>query len=89
MKAALAIRHVAQAGEASQNFQRIRLLARFDLCCDQADVIDTSTAHDVNRPSDLPKINRIVALHESHFLGAQLENFVEARTELSQWFRPG
>ena len=60
---------------------RGNLLAGFELRGDQSDFVDPSAAHDVNRPGDLFKQDFVVALHESHFLRALLENLLHARAE--------
>ena len=61
---------------------RNELLARFDLGGDEPDVVDARAAHDIDGASDLGEFDVVVALDESHLVGALLEDVVQARTEL-------
>src|SRR5271163_4399137 len=73
---------IAQAGEASTSSRALSLLTCFNLCSNQANAIDARSAHDVDRTSDLAEVNGIVAFNESHFLCTQLEDIVQASTQI-------
>src|ERR1700735_715958 len=73
---------ITQAGEADTYSRGLSLLTRFNLRGDQADAIDTRSTHDVNRASDLAEVNSVIAFDESNFFRAQLENIVQASSEI-------
>src|SRR5271163_2776999 len=66
---------------ARRSDQRIRspdfLAARFDLGCDQADLIDAGRMRDINNVSDVGEGNIVIALHKHYLLGAGLENILQ------------
>src|SRR4029077_3991386 len=57
------------------------LLAGFQLCGDQADLVDAGAAHDVDGPGYLQKHHIAIALYESDLVGAILENILQALAE--------
>src|ERR1700682_37722 len=58
-----------------------KLLTSFELCGDQANLIDAGAAHDVDGPRDFAKQYIAIAFNESDFLRAVLENLLEARAD--------
>src|ERR1700730_2195560 len=69
--------HRKQAGPATAS----KLLPRFEIGGDQSNLVDSGSPHDVDRSRDIAKPHRVVALDESDFLGALLEDVGEARTK--------
>ena len=69
--------HREQAGPATA----VKLLPGFKIGGDQTNLVDPGTAHDVDRPGDIGKPHRVIALDEGDFLGALLEDVGEARPE--------
>src|ERR1700737_4416557 len=57
------------------------LLASLELRRDQADLVDSGTAHDVDGVGDVGKQYIVIAFNESYFLRAILENLLNARAE--------
>src|SRR5208337_4168923 len=58
-----------------------RLLPGLDLGGDEADVIDSRTAHDVDRARHLCERDIIVPLHKCNLVGALLKDVKQAATE--------
>src|SRR5580658_590994 len=61
--------------------KKAQLLPGLELGRDQADSVDSCTAHDVNGAGNFHEQYIVVALDESNFLGALLENRFQPRTE--------
>src|SRR5258707_2961519 len=58
-----------------------KLLTRFELGGDQTNLVDTSTAHDVDGTGNFHEHYIVVAFDESDFLGALLEDLFDARAK--------
>ena len=54
----------------------MQLLSSLDLRRDQANVVDASAAHGINRASDICKVNGIIAFDEGRFPRALLEDIL-------------
>jgi hypothetical protein len=57
------------------------LLPRFQLCGNQANLVDSRGTHDVNGASDFLKLDVVIALNESDLFRALLEDLLDARAE--------
>src|SRR5262249_9019923 len=71
--------------EEDSHIQRTKLpslLSCFELGCDQADLVDSRAAHDVDGASHVHEHGFVVALHERDLLGALLEDLLNARAKL-------
>src|SRR5277367_636654 len=64
-----------------QNPEREPSLPCLDIRGDETDVVYARTTHDVNRASNICKLDRIIALHEGRFFGALLEDVFQARAQ--------
>src|SRR5260370_10500148 len=58
-----------------------KLLTGFELSGDQTNLVDTSTAHNVDGAGDFHEHYIVVAFDESDFLSALLEDLLDARAE--------
>src|SRR6267378_5897965 len=63
-------------GERAKN-----LLTGFELCGNQADLVDARAAHDVDGARDFHEHYIVVAFDKSNFLGALFEDLLDARAE--------
>src|ERR1700760_3390051 len=54
------------------------LLAGFDFGCDQTNLVDAVGAHDVDSARNAGEQYIVIALHKSDFLGAILEDLIDA-----------
>src|SRR5207244_4791990 len=59
-----------------------KLLACLELGGDQTDLVDAGAPHDVDGFGDVLEHRFVVALHEGDFLGAFLEDLLDARAKL-------
>src|SRR5256885_10170164 len=59
-----------------------KLLTRLELGGDQTDLVDAGAAHDVDGFGNVLEHGFVVALHEGDFLGAFLEDLLDARAKL-------
>src|SRR5467141_248695 len=57
------------------------LLTGFELCGNQADLVDARAAHDVDGARDFHEHYIVVAFDKSNFLSALLEDLLDARAE--------
>src|SRR5579883_338418 len=58
------------------------LLPGFELCRNQADLVNAGAAHDVDGASHVHEHHVVIALDEGHLFGAIFENLLDARAEL-------
>src|SRR5215470_3306108 len=58
------------------------LLSCLEFCRDQANLVDSGAAHNIDSARDVHEHRFVVALHKSDFFGPFLKDLLDARTQL-------